>query len=193
MSARGQILFLHSAGPQGRGEGSDRFLATLERELCTEYELRAPKMPDPDAPAFDSWRERLEPELRALGDGALLVGHSLGGSVLLKVLSEAGRFPAIAGLFLVATPFWSARGWKVDEFVLREDFAERLPEIPRVFLYHSRDDDTVPFDHLELYARALPHATVRPLDAFGHVFEAPCPALLSDIRACREPERRGND
>ncbi len=132
-------------------------------------------MPAPDEPAFDPWRERLEPELRTLENGALLVGHSLGGSVLLKVLAEGGGFPRIGGLFLVAAPFWGARGWTLDEFVLREGFADQLPEIPRVFVYHSRDDDTVPFSHLELYARALPQATARPLDEFGHLFEAPAP------------------
>jgi predicted alpha/beta hydrolase family esterase len=184
MNTKRQLLFLHGAGNQGPGEGSDRFLANLQKELGAEYELRHPIMPKPDAPAFAPWRDRLEPELRALEDDALLIGHSLGGSVLLKVLSEGGGFPRFGALFLVATPFWGTKGWRVDEFVLREDFAKALPAIPRLFIYQSRDDDTVPSAHGELYARALPRATTRLLDGFGHVFEAPCPELFADIRAC---------
>jgi predicted alpha/beta hydrolase family esterase len=183
MSTKRQVFFLHSAGSQGEGEGSDRFAVTLEQNLGQGYEVRHPIMPDPDQPAFNRWRGPLERELRALDDGALLIGHSLGGSVLLKVLSEARDFPRIAGLFLVATPFWGEGGWDVEEFVLGEHFAERLPVIPRVVLYHSRDDEMVPFAHLDRYARALPQAKVRPLDGFGHLFEAPCAELLADIRA----------
>jgi predicted alpha/beta hydrolase family esterase len=183
VSTKRQVFFLHSAGSQGKGEGSDRFAGLLEQGLGSGYEVRRPIMPEPDNPSFLRWRGPVERELCALDDGALLIGHSLGGSVLLKVLSEARDFPRIAGLFLVAVPFWGAGGWDVEEFVLGDDFAKRLPEIPRVVLYHSRDDDSVPFAHLDRYARALPLATVRPLDGFGHLFEAPCAELLTDIQA----------
>ncbi len=183
MSGKREVFFLHSAGSQGEGEGSEPFLHTLQRGLGRGYDVRHPIMPDPDNPAFSRWRGPVDAGLRALEDDALLIGHSLGGSVLLKVLSEGREFPRIGGLFLVAVPFWGSGGWDVDEFVLGEHFAERLPPISRVVLYHSRDDDSVPFAHLERYARALPQATVRALDGFGHLFEAPCPELLADIRA----------
>jgi uncharacterized protein len=182
MKATRQILFAHSAGPQGDREGSGPLVASLRRTLGSRYDLRYPIMPDPDDPAYAPWQERLENELAALDDDVILVGHSLGGSVLLKSLSERKPRRRIAGMFLVATPFWGA---ELDEFVLREDFAARLPRIPRVVLYHSRDDDEVPFAHLGRYARALPRATVRELDGYGHLFETGCRELVDDIvEAC---------
>ncbi len=183
-STRRRILFAHSAGPQGDREGSGFLVASLRRGLGRGYDVRYPIMPDPDDPVYAPWRDRLEKELAALADGAVLVGHSLGGSVLLKLLSErkpGKRVPRFAGLFLVATPFWGPEGWGVDEFRLRKDIAARLPRIPRLVLCHSRDDDEVPFAHLGLYARALPQATVRELDGHGHLFENGCRELVEEI------------
>jgi predicted alpha/beta hydrolase family esterase len=183
-NTRRRLLFAHSAGPQGDREGSGFLVAALRRGLGSGYDVRYPIMPDPDDPAYAPWRDRLEEELAALADGAILVGHSLGGSVLLKLLSERKprtRVPHIAGLFLVATPFWGPEGWGVEEFRLRKDFAARLPRIPRLVLFHSRDDDEVPFAHLGLYARALPQATVRELDGYGHLFEHGCRELVEEI------------
>jgi serine hydrolase len=185
-SLRRQILVAHSAGPQGDREGSGYLVASLRKALGSGYDLRYPIMPEPDSPAYAPWHERLEKELAALDDDVILVGHSLGGSVLLKVLSERKHRKRIAGMFLVAMPFWGSEGWQIDEFVLREGFAAKLPRIPRIVLYHSRDDDVVPFVHLGLYARALAQATVRELDGYGHLFKKGCRELAENIAdACR--------
>jgi predicted alpha/beta hydrolase family esterase len=100
--------------------------------------------------------------------------------VLLKYLAETVRRPALAGLFLIATPFW---GPDFLEFALPPDFGARLRDLSPICLYHSRDDAEVPVDHLERYRRALPHATVRALDDRGHEFDqARFPELAADIR-----------
>ncbi len=115
------------------------------------------------------------------------MGHSFGASVLLKYLAEASSRPAIAGLFLIATPYW---GPSFPEFALPPDFGARLAEVSPLYLYHSRDDPEVPFEHLERYARALPQATIRPLDGRGHEFDQPqFHELVADIRRCVHRER----
>jgi len=76
------------------------------------------------------------------------------------------RRPALAGLFLIATPFW---GPEFPEFALPPDVGERLRDLSPTCLYHSRDDAEIPFEHLERYRRILPHATVRVLNGRGHV------------------------
>ncbi len=83
-----QILFIHSAGAQGPHEGSGRLVAHLQKGLGPEYQVLYPIMPDPENPAYEPWKAQLEKELTALEGEAILVGHSLGGSVLLKYLSE---------------------------------------------------------------------------------------------------------
>jgi len=179
-----QVLVLHCAGAQGPRQGSGELAAHLREALGPDYRVRYPLMPNPENPAYEAWKRKLEEELEELDGEALLVGHSLGGSVLLKALAEKPLLRRTAGLFLVAAPFWGEKsGWQADEFDLPADFAARLTAIPYIYLYHSRDDDTVPFAHVALYAARLPHATVRAFDRLGHYFRTGCRQLIEDIRS----------
>jgi uncharacterized protein len=136
-------------------------------------------MPQPDNPQYRRWARRIE-QLIAGTAQPVLVGHSFGASVLLKYLAETASRPAIAGLFLIATPFW---GRAFSEFALPPDFGARLCDVSPLCMYHTRDDREVPLDHLEHYRRSLPQALVRVLDGRGHEFNrAHFPELVSDIR-----------
>src|SRR5450631_1755347 len=100
-----------------------------------------------------------------------LVGHSFGGAMLLKYLSEETIKASVASLFLIAAPFVGAdENWRDNAFALEPDFAGKLSGLPQISLYHSRDDDIVPFAHLAVYARSLPQATVRKFRSRGHHF-----------------------
>ena len=138
-------------------------------------------MPHPENPRYDAWKEQLDEVFAGLDGDLLLVGHSLGGSVLLKYLSEVPFTKPIVGLFLVAAAHWGNKDWKIDEYVLREDFSSWLPPIPNIFLYHSRDDEWVPFEHMAYFSMKLPSAQVRELDCCGHEFNSGLPELVKDI------------
>jgi predicted alpha/beta hydrolase family esterase len=164
------VLLVHSSGPQGPGEGSGPFGARLRKELGSGYEVRFPMMPAPDDPHYAPWSERLGQILSEIDTPIVVVGHSLGGSVVLKHLSETkGREP-IRGLVLAATPFWGESGWEA-EWALPQDWPNAETPLPPIFLFHSRDDEEIPFAHLELYAKRLPDAEVHPLDGNGHLFD----------------------
>jgi predicted alpha/beta hydrolase family esterase len=138
-------------------------------------------MPDEDRPEYGAWRDQIARELSALDGEVVLVGHSLGASVLLKYLAEEKLQKPIAGLFLVAPPYWGAEDWEVGEYELQSDFASKLPEGLPVFLYHSRDDEWVPFSHLALYAGRLPQATIREFDGRGHQLDDDLSEVAWDI------------
>jgi predicted alpha/beta hydrolase family esterase len=139
-------------------------------------------MPDPDHPRYEAWKARAENELARLDDDAILIGHSLGGSVLLKCLSQGAHHESVAGLFLIAAPYWGKdEDWQL-EWALPEDFASRLPPISQMFLYHSRNDQHVPFAHLGHYQKKLPRATARALAGHEHSFTGGLPELVEDIR-----------
>ena len=177
-----QILFVHSAGPQGANEGSDGLLKWLKQQLGADYDILHPKMPNPDYPEYLPWRARLKKELGLLQPDALVIGHSLGGSVLLKLLTEEAYDKRIAGLFLIATPFWGKNDWGIQEFSLTNDFYVKLRKIPAVFLYHSRGDTIVPFDHLRTYMEKIPHAKDREFGGNDHAFTSGIPELIHDIK-----------
>jgi uncharacterized protein len=83
----------------------------------------------------------------------------------------------------VGTPWWGPSGWQVEEFTARPDFAAHLPPIPEVRFYHSRKDPVVPFEHLDLYGKALPQAILCPLSGQDHAFSRGLPVLTDAIRA----------
>ena len=151
---------------------------SLREALGPDFHVNYPEMPDADAPEFRKWSARISHELSALDGGVILVGHSLGASVLLKHLSEKRVEKPIAGVFLIATPYW---GKEVAEFELSEDFPATLPEDVPIYLYHGRDDEVVPFAHLALYAGQLPHATVREVEDRGHQFGDDLSEAAEDI------------
>ena len=82
------ILFIHGAGNQHKPLGSGKLVASLQQQLGSDYHVLAPDMPDPGHPRYLAWRDQIEQELGKLDADALLIGHSLGGSMLLKYLAE---------------------------------------------------------------------------------------------------------
>jgi uncharacterized protein len=173
------VLVIHGAGEPRRRRGRVYWEPLLGDSLGRGYRVLAPRMPRPEHPQYWTWARRID-ELMGKTRRPVLVGHSFGASVLLKYLAETVRRPAVAGLFLVATPFW---GPDFPEFALPPDFGARLRDLSPICLYHSRDDGEVPVEHLERYRRALPHAIGRILNDRGHEFnQAQFPELAADIR-----------
>ena len=185
-----QVFFLHSAGAQGPHEGSSDLVAWLKDALGSECHVLHPKMPNPKEPDHQAWKAELRKELAKLSGEVTFVGHSLGGSVLLKYLAEEPFTNPITGVFLVSAPFWGGdEDWRHESFTLPKDFARKLPTIPRIFLYHSVNDPIVPFAHHRLYVEALPNSTIRELKGNEHVFSQGLPELAADIRHLLLPKR----
>jgi predicted alpha/beta hydrolase family esterase len=140
-------------------------------------------MPDEENATYAVWSGEIETRLAGLKGPVALVGHSVGGSVLLKYVCERQPGQRIAGLFVVAAPFWGAsEDWRWDEGALPADAASKLAgDWPLVF-YHNRDDEVVPFEHLAEYAAKLPRATIRALEEGGHQFGNDLAVVAADIR-----------
>ncbi|MCM3611799.1 alpha/beta hydrolase [Planococcus sp. MERTA32b] len=178
-----QVLFIHSGGPQGDQQGSSGLLRHLKNELGPGYEVSAPRMPDPENPKYSEWRNVLKEELAALEDGSILIGHSIGGSALFKILSEEELGKTFEKVISIAAPFWGMNEeWQLEDFHLVEDFSSRSSLLPDVVLFHSIGDDIVPFEHMERYMENLPKATVRQIPGNDHIFLDGLPDLADEIR-----------
>jgi hypothetical protein len=163
------VLFIHGAGA-GAFEEDGFLVASLQNALGCAYTVHYPHMPEEDSATYADWKAPIQRALATLDDDVILVGHSVGGSVLVKYLSEAQLDTAISALVLLAIPYWGADAfWTWDEARLPDDVAAQFASIPRILVYHSRDDAIVPFAHLALYAATLPQATIRVFDAHGQV------------------------
>jgi predicted alpha/beta hydrolase family esterase len=176
------VLFIQGGG-KGAHDADAALAQSLRQALGHGYDVHFPRMPGEANPNVQSWKRKISAELSRSHGKAVLVGHSLGGSFLLKYLSEEEVETPIAGLFLIAAASWNDDQWNSDDLKLPGDIAERLSPIPRIFFYHSRDDDVVPFAHLALHGARLPRATIRAVDGRGHQFRNDLTEVAGDIRA----------
>lgn len=177
------VLLVHSAGPQGPGEGSAPFADRLRDGLGRDYDLLFPILPSPEEPHFEPWSRALEEVIAGADDSLVVVGHSLGGSVVLKHLALSGRGAEFAGIVLVATPFWGTSDWEA-EWALPGEWPVESTRLPRTHLFQSRDDEEIPLAHIQRYAQRLPEATAHLLDGNGHLFDrGDLSEILDAIRA----------
>ena len=148
--------------------------------------------------------------------GIVLHGWSMGGATVVRsapgtgvaaVVEEAGyadlpllmrdQLPESSGLprifnlgtFLAAKLFLDFDPWAVRP---REDAARLREEGVPLFLIHSTSDETVPYEHARLFARANPDAELWTLEGYKHVeaYESPEYAEKLEVFLRSLPERR---
>jgi uncharacterized protein len=175
------ILFAHSAGTQyGPGKGSHDLVKYLRACLGKDFKILFPTIEKPNAPAYSKFKRTFKSVFAEIDESVILIGHSLGGSTLLKYLSEEKPDVSVLGLFLVSTPYWES---DMKEFQLERNFQTSLRHIQQIFLYHSKHDKDVPFAHLAFYEEAFKTAVVRKIKGNEHIFSMGLPELVADIRS----------
>lgn len=170
MAAKQEVLFIQGGGKGVHDEWDVKLVASLRRELGQAYEIRYPRMPNEDDPDYASWKPALERELRALPDGAIIVGHSLGGTLLAKLLSQQPSAAKLGAIVLIAPPFVGDGGWSNDRLQFPADLGARLPQGVPIHVFHGLADDVVPPAHADLYARAIPQARIHRVQGRDHQF-----------------------
>ncbi|WP_069768822.1 alpha/beta fold hydrolase [Streptomyces sp. LUP30] len=168
MTGTRQILFVQGGGEGAHDAWDDKLVDSLRRELGDGYEVRYPRMPDEDDPSPARWAPAVHRELADLADGAIVVGHSVGATILVHALAERPPGARLAAIVLIAAPFVGRGGWPGDEFALPGDLGARLPQGARVHVFHGLADETAPPSHADLYARAIPQAQVHRLPGRDH-------------------------
>lgn len=165
------VLFIQGGGTDGYTADAE-LVASLRQALGASYAISYPELKTEESHSDFGWLKQIGDQLATLSDDALVVAHSLGASMLLKYLSE-NRLSSTKAyrIFLLAAPFWSGDDDWVQGLKLQDDFAQRLPPKCRLFFFHCRDDDEVPFEHLTVYRQKLPTATFCEIDQGGHQFD----------------------
>jgi predicted alpha/beta hydrolase family esterase len=176
------ILFIQGGAGEEDYAADSKLVDSLKKILGEDYTINYPPLPNESVPDFGRSKQ-IGKEI-SHGDGEIiLVGHSLGASMLLKYLSENEVKKKISGAFLISTPFWSGdEDWKKGP-KLKNNFAGTLPKNFPIFLYHCRDDEEVPFAHLALYRQKLSWATFREIPNGGHQLNNDLTIVASDIKS----------
>lgn len=190
-SRTGQVLFVQGGGARTHDEWDGVLVESLSRELGAGYEVRYPRMPQEDEPSYARWSVALRQELADLDDGAVVVGHSIGGTILVQTLAEHPDDRALDAIVLVSAPFVGADGWSATDLELATDLGERLPAGVPVHVFHGLRDDLVPPAHAALYARAIPGASVELLAGRDHQLDGDLGEVARVIRGERDRDRVG--
>lgn len=163
-----QLLFVQGAGEHAHDQWDNKLVDSLQRTLGAEYEIRYPRMPNEADPQFEAWSAVIAHELATLRDRAIVVGHSIGGAILVNALAKSESPIALGAIVLVAAPFVGEGGWPADGFSPSAQLGADLPANVPVLLYLGDADTTVPMSHLELYAKAIPGARTTQLANRDH-------------------------
>ncbi|HZD62666.1 MAG TPA: alpha/beta fold hydrolase [Xanthobacteraceae bacterium] len=183
MTGNRQILFIQGGGAGVHDEWDNKLVDGLRRELGEGHEVRYPRMPSEDDPTYVGWSAAIWRELGALDDGAVVAGHSVGGTILVQALGERPPERELRMIVLIAAPFVGAGGWPGDEFELPNDLGTRLPHGVQVHVFHGLEDEVAPPSHADLYARAIPQAQVHRLPRRDHQLNAELREVAKTISA----------
>lgn len=180
---KSQLLFVQGGGAGTHDEWDDKLVDSLRRELGPSFEIRYPRMPNEDDPTFASWKTALEKEIAKLDDGAILVGHSIGGTILVNTLAETPSKRKLRAIFLIAAPFIGEGGWPSDDIHPAPDLGARLPRDVPIHIYHGLEDETAPLLHAKLYARVIPQAHVHRLPHRDHQLNNDLSEIAATIKS----------
>jgi predicted alpha/beta hydrolase family esterase len=182
MTANRQVLFIQGGGKGTHDEWDDKLVDSLRRELGKGFDVRYPHMPAEADPSAATWGPAIRREIASLDPGAIVVGHSVGATILIHELAERPLPIRLGGIVLIAAPFVGDGGWPADEFQLSGDLGARLPPDVPLHVFHGLDDETAPPAHADLYARAIPQADVHLLPGRDHQLGNDLAAVAAVIR-----------
>lgn len=178
-----QVLFIQGGGSQEDYQADKHLVASLQELLGEAYRVHYPRLPTDESVPDLGRIKQIGHQISRLEGELIMVGHSLGASMLLKYVSEIKVKIKPIAIFLIATPFWSGdEDWKKG-FKLAENFVDKVARELPVFLYHSQDDEEVPFAHLALYRQKMPWATFRELPSGGHQLGNDLTMVANDIKS----------
>lgn len=136
---------------------SSHWFPWLKKELEKEgLKVFVPDFGQDEVPMFDKWSSVLKAVLKGLKPSeTVLIGHSLGGALIPRVLSGLKGEPFLA-VFLVAVPF-DDLGWPTlrpffKKGVLTDDVRGRAKKF---FMLNSDNDPHVPLEHGKKYQEML--------------------------------------
>ena len=183
MHTKREVLFVQGGGENVHADWDDKLVASLRSELGSNYDIRYPRMPDEDDPSYETWKATLQKELAALNDGAIIVGHSIGGTILINALAERLPERKLGAIILVAAPFVGEGGWDSDDWTPQRGLGDKLPGGVPIFLFHGVADDTAPPAHAKLFAQAIPQSKLCLLPGRDHQLNNDLSEIAAVIRS----------
>lgn len=155
------------------------------RDQLAEFDVFKPSMPNSKNAKYEEWKIWFERYIPYLQDEITFIGWSQGGYFFAKYLIENPAPVKIKALFLVAAPF------QPDDFDGEDggDFAFDTTKLGvlaqktnKIYIFHSKDDFVVPYEHALLYKKALPDAELVSFEDKNHFLVSEFPELITKVK-----------
>ena len=183
-----EILLIQGAG-NVTTEEEKVIVDALRIQLGDGFTIIYPPMPDADHPSYLAWEAVLTTNLKSLSGKVILLGHSLGASIILKHFSMEPVPDKVIGMILFGVPYWKNQNWDVSEYVIEDDFVANLSTLDNIYFYHSMDDEVIPNHHFEAYRKLIPKGHWRVLSGMDHSYHGAIPNMIKDIRELADNAR----
>jgi len=121
--------------------------------------------------------EEMKSQVGLLTNKDIVLGHSLGGLLILQYLEAVEMAGAPHSVILVGSP-WKVKSWEMRRLFIDEFDADVLMWKSRDYIVvHQKDDKLVPFDHAEKLSKAL-KAKLISTEGDDHYMNREYPDLL---------------
>ena len=178
-------LLIHSTG----GSPQETFYPWLKRELeKLNFMVAVPQFPTPEGQTLENWMEVAEPYFEHFNEKTILVGRSIGGPMILRILEKLDV--QINGAFIIAGfcsgPILPQFVPVVESFIEKPfDWAKIRKNSKHCFVYHSDNDPYLGVDQGLEVAQNLhvPLTLVQGAEHFGLMAGfTKIPLLFNDVK-----------
>ena len=135
------IFIFHGTG----GHPEENWFPWLKKKLeKLDCKILIPKFPTPKNQTLENWLKILKNYEQFYNENSILVGHSLGGAFLLRVLEKYDN--KIKAAFIIAAPIGKPpiKNYEADKLFLGKNFAFDWDKIKshcrKFFVFHSDND-----------------------------------------------------
>ncbi|MBN1584921.1 serine hydrolase family protein, partial [Candidatus Uhrbacteria bacterium] len=119
------------------------------------WRVWAPQLPNPLKPDYGAWMGAVRSEAKSWNGDTVIVGHSMGGVLALRILAETGV--RVGAVITVSTPFGSPVPVRqlIRFFSDPIDWVALRRQAGAFVTVHSRNDPLIPFDAALRYGETL--------------------------------------
>jgi predicted alpha/beta hydrolase family esterase len=148
-----KVFLIH--GFEGTPNGGWRPYLMRELEKQDVYACSL-SMPSPEAPKLDEWLEEIKRHIdRNQNDYVYLVGHSLGGTAILRYL-EKYTSPNLKGVIIASAPCHQNANEKIRDFLSSDfEWIKMKNKVSKVIVIHGDNDPLVPISDAQEISQEL--------------------------------------
>ncbi len=139
----------------------------FKEDLGRNYDVIIPKMPCKRNAKYIEWEIWFNNYIPFLKDSIILIGHSLGATFLIKYLLK-NKFPKkISQLHLISAAI-KEKNEDLASFLPPKNLKPLEKICSKIFLWHSKNDQIVPFSDFKILANQLINAEKMVYKNRGH-------------------------